>query len=76
MAGGRLFIHAKVDPYTLVTPVTKIIRELAADQPVERAATLDDIRSEILSPNRINALVFSGFAGVALLRAPGPQTAT
>jgi len=67
MAGGRLFIHAKVDPYTLVTPVTKIIRDLASDQPVERAATLDDIRSEILSPNRVNALVFSGFAGVALL---------
>jgi predicted permease len=67
MAFGRLFIHAKVDPYTLVTPVTKIIRELAADQPVERAATLDDIRSEVLSPTRINALVFSGFAGVALL---------
>jgi predicted permease len=67
MAGGRLFIHAKVDPYTLVPPVTKIIRELAGDQPVERAATLDDIRSEVLAPNRINALVFSGFAGVALL---------
>jgi putative ABC transport system permease protein len=67
MSMGRLFIHAKVDPYTLVTPVTKVIRELAADQPVERAATLDDIRSEILSPNRVNALVFSGFAGVALL---------
>ena len=34
---------------------------------MERAATLDDIRTEILSPNRVNALVFSGFAGVALL---------
>ncbi|HXT68158.1 MAG TPA: ADOP family duplicated permease [Vicinamibacterales bacterium] len=67
MAGGRLFIHAKVDPYTLVTPVTKIIRELAGDQPVERAATLDDIRAEVLAPNRVNALVFGGFAGVALL---------
>ncbi len=66
-SGGRLFIHASVDPYTLVTPVTKIIREIASDQPVERAATLDDIRSEILSPNRVNALVFGGFAGVALL---------
>jgi ABC-type antimicrobial peptide transport system permease subunit len=43
-----------------------VIRELAADQPVERAATLDDVRAEILSPSRINALVFSGFAGVAL----------
>ena len=67
MSGGRLFIHANVDPYTLVTPVTKIIRGLAGDQPVERAATLDDIRAEVLSPNRVNALVFSGFAGVALL---------
>src|SRR6476646_7872067 len=39
MNGGRLFVHAKLDPYTLVPSVTKIIRELASDQPVERAAT-------------------------------------
>ena len=65
--GGRLFIHAKVDPYTLVPAVTKVVRGLAADQPVERPATLDDIRAEVLAPNRVNALVFTGFAGVALL---------
>jgi hypothetical protein len=65
--GGRLFIHAQVDPYALVPPVTKIIRDLASDQPVERPATLDDIRAEVLAPNRVNALVFGGFAGVALL---------
>ena len=65
--GGRLFIHANVDPYTLVPPVTKVIRDLASDQPVERAATLDDIRAEVLAPTRVNALVFGGFAGVALL---------
>jgi putative ABC transport system permease protein len=67
MNGGRLFIHAKLDPYTLVPSVTKVIRELASDQPVERAATLADIRAEVLAPNRVNALVFGGFAGVALL---------
>jgi predicted permease len=67
VGGGRLFIHAKVDPYSLVPPVTRVIRELANDQPVERAATLDDIRSEVLAPTRVNALVFGGFAGVALL---------
>src|SRR4030088_211553 len=66
MTGGRLFVHAKMDPYALVPAVTKVIRNLASDQPVERAATLDDVRAEVLSPNRINALVFSGFAGVAL----------
>ena len=66
MSGGRLFVHAKVDPYALVPSITKVIRDLASDQPVERPATLDDVRAEVLSPNRINALVFSGFAGVAL----------
>jgi ABC-type antimicrobial peptide transport system permease subunit len=64
---GRLFVHASVDPYSLVTPITRIVRDLAADQPVERAATLDDIKAEVLSPTRLNTFVFSGFAGVALL---------
>jgi putative ABC transport system permease protein len=63
---GRLFVHAKVDPYTLVTPITKIIRDISADQPVEQAATLEDVRAEVLAPNRINTLVFGGFALVAL----------
>jgi len=66
MNGGRLFVHARMDPYALVPAITKVIRDLASDQPVERAATLDDVRAEVLSPTRINALVFSGFAGVAL----------
>ncbi|HKH72845.1 MAG TPA: ADOP family duplicated permease [Vicinamibacterales bacterium] len=66
IGGGRLFVHARSDPYALVTPVTRIIRELSADQPVEQAATLEDVRAEVLAPNRLNALVFGGFAGVAL----------
>jgi predicted permease len=67
IGGGRLFVHARTDPYALVTPVTGIIRKLSADQPVERAATLEDVRAEVLAPDRLNALVFGGFAGVALL---------
>ncbi len=67
IGGGRLFVHARTDPYALVQPVTRIIRELASDQPVEGAATLDDIRAEVLAPDRLNALVFGVFAGVALL---------
>ncbi len=64
--GGRLFVHARANPYTLVTPVTQIIRNLAADQVVERAATLEDVRAEVLTPDRLNALVFGVFAAVAL----------
>ncbi|HTP34586.1 MAG TPA: ADOP family duplicated permease [Candidatus Acidoferrales bacterium] len=64
--GGRLFVHAKGNPYALVTPITRIIREMSVDQVVERAATLEDIRAEVLTPDRLNTLVFGGFAVVAL----------
>jgi putative ABC transport system permease protein len=67
IGGGRLFVHTRSNPYALVTPITRIIRELSADQPVEQAATLEDVRAEVLAPDRLNALVFGGFAGVALL---------
>ncbi len=64
--GGRLFIHAGANPYALVQPVTRIIRDMSAEQPVERAATLEDIRAEVLTPDRLNSLVFGVFAAVAL----------
>ncbi len=63
---GRLFVHSRGNPYSLVAPVRRIIRDLSADQPVEHAATLADIRAEVLTPERLNALVFGVFAGVAL----------
>ena len=66
MVGGRLFIHTSGDPYSLVTPVTRMIREMSADQPIERAATLEDVRAEVLTPQRLNSLVFGAFAAVAL----------
>jgi len=67
IGGGRLFVHARTDPYSLVNPITRIIRDLSADQPVEHAATLEDVRAEVLAPDRLNALVIGVFAGVALL---------
>jgi putative ABC transport system permease protein len=65
--GGRLFVHTKTDPYALAAPITRIIRDLSAEQPVEQVATLDDVKAEVLAPQRLNALVFGVFAGVALL---------
>jgi predicted permease len=66
IGGGRLFVHTRADPYALVTPITRIIRGMSSDQPVERAATLEDVRAEVLTPDRLNTLVFGGFAVVAL----------
>ncbi len=67
MGGGRLFVHVSSNPYALVTPITRIMHNMSADQPVERAATLDDVRAEVLSSDRLNVVVFGVFAGVALL---------
>jgi predicted permease len=63
---GRLFVHTTADPYKLVTPVTRIIRDMSADQPIEHAATLEDSRAEVLTPQRLNSLVIGIFAVVAL----------
>ncbi|HEY6351044.1 MAG TPA: ADOP family duplicated permease [Candidatus Angelobacter sp.] len=64
---NRLFVRAKNDPYALVPAITRMVRDMASDQPVERATTLDDIRAEVLTPDRLNAIVFGGFASLALL---------
>jgi predicted permease len=66
MFAGRLFVHTGANPYALVAPATRIIHEMSAEQPVERAATLADIRAEVLRPDRLNSLVFGVFAFVAL----------
>jgi putative ABC transport system permease protein len=64
---GRLFVRAHQDAYTLVPAITQTVRDLSADQPVEKASTLGDVRAEVLTPDRLNAIVFGGFAAVALL---------
>jgi predicted permease len=63
----RLFVHTSGDPSALVPEVTRTIRQLSADQAVARPATLDHVRADILSPERLNTFVVSGFAGIALL---------
>jgi predicted permease len=67
VGGGHLFVHVRSDPYALVKPITNVLRGMSADQPVEHAATLDDVRAEVLSPEKLNVIVSGVFAGVALL---------
>jgi predicted permease len=64
---GRLFVRTRNDPNALVPEITRTIHDMAADQPVERAITLEDVRAEVIAPDRLNALVFGGFATLALL---------
>jgi predicted permease len=64
---GRLFVRTDGDPYLLAPTITRTIHDISAEQPVEHASTLQDIRAEVLTPDKLNAVVFGGFAAVALL---------
>jgi putative ABC transport system permease protein len=64
---NRLFVRTAGDPYLLLPSVTRVIREISADQAVERPATLEDVRAEVLTPERLNTFVFSALGGIALL---------
>src|SRR5580693_5160132 len=64
---GRLFVRSRQDAYALVPAITQAIHQLSTDQPVEKPSTLEDVRAEVLTPDKLNAIVFGGFAAVALL---------
>src|SRR6202043_290037 len=66
MFGGNLFVRTSANPYGLIAPITRVIHDMSTDQPVEHAMTLSDVRSEVLSADRLNSIVFGGFAIVAL----------
>ena len=66
-AAGRLFVRTSRDPYAVAPAVAATVRALSPEQPIERAATLGDIRAQVLAPERLNAMVLGGFAVIALL---------
>jgi len=65
--GACLLVRAGKDPSALIPAVTKTIRAAAATQPVEHAGTLEDVRTAVLANDRVNAVVFGGFAILALV---------
>jgi predicted permease len=63
----RLFVRTSGDPHALVPTLRRVIREVSANQVVDKPATLEDVRAQVLTPERLNTFVISGFAGIALL---------
>ena len=65
---GRLLVNVSGgDPYSLAPAIRRTIHDISAEQPVEQINTLKDIRAEVMVPDKLNAVVFGGFALVALL---------
>jgi predicted permease len=52
---------------TLAPQAARVVRELVPDQPIERVATLAEIRENTIAPQRLNALLVGAFGVVALV---------
>lgn len=64
---GGLLVRSRVDPASLAPRLVGIVRDLAADQPVENVQTLRELRAETVGPERLNATLIGGFAVLAAL---------
>ncbi len=62
---GSLFVRT-AEPDMVVRPILDLIRKLDPEQPVVDVKTLAQIRSESISPQRLNATLVGAFAVLAL----------
>jgi predicted permease len=65
MFPGAIVIRAR-GAANLGPQAERIIRELIPDQPIERVATLEQLREQTVAPQRLNALLVGAFGAVAL----------
>ncbi len=65
--GQTVLIRTAASPGTLTPQVIETLRAIDPNRPLERIRTLADVRDESLAPQRLNAVLFSLFAGLALV---------
>ncbi len=64
---GSLVVRTSADPRSLLVPATRVVREVDPDVPLGKVGTLEDLRDESVTEQRVNAMLVSGFGLVALL---------
>jgi putative ABC transport system permease protein len=64
---GGLVIRSKGDAASLAPAATRIVREIAPQQPIEKVMTVDQIRDESVAPRRLNAMLVGSFGILALI---------
>ena len=65
--GGGLVIRCDSNAARLVTPVTRIVHDIAPTAPIEHVMTIAQIKDQSVSPRRLNAALISSFGILALL---------
>jgi putative ABC transport system permease protein len=66
-AGQAILVATTGDAGPLAQRVRELVQGMDADRPVDNVTTLADLRSDDIAPERLNAVLFSAFAVLALL---------
>jgi putative ABC transport system permease protein len=64
---GGLVIRSRGDAAGLAPAATRIVRDIAPQQPIENVLTLEQIRDESIGPRRLNAMLVGSFGLLALI---------
>ncbi len=64
-----MVLSAAIDPETLTAAINRAIHEIDKDQPLSEVKTLDRIKSETVANDRLQAMLLTTFAALALLLA-------
>ncbi|HET9787122.1 MAG TPA: FtsX-like permease family protein, partial [Pyrinomonadaceae bacterium] len=68
-SGMTVIVKATGDPNQLIASAREQVKQLDPDQPIYNIKTMDEIRAESVSGERLNLTLFSIFAGIALVLA-------
>jgi putative ABC transport system permease protein len=71
LPGGNMTVILKAagDPTQLIAAVRQQVKAVDPDQPIYNVRTMDEIRAESVAPERLNLMLLSIFAGIALVLA-------
>ncbi len=64
---GGFVIRTKANPASFAAAASKVVRQAAPQQPIEKVLTVDRIRDESVAPRRLNAMLVSSFGILALI---------
>ena len=64
---GGLVIRAEGDATSLVSAVTRVVRGIAPQDPIENVLTVAQIRDQSVAPRRLNAVLLSSFSVLAVI---------
>lgn len=64
--GQTVLVRTQGDPTPIEPQIVETLRALDPERPLEHVSTLAELRSESLAPQRLNAILFLIFGGLAL----------